>query len=230
MSTVTLVTGGSSGIGAATARRLLKQGHLVAITGRDPEKLAAFAADEGAGRVLITIPGDTADAADVQTAVRTTVQAWGRLDNIVVNAGFSIPGTLGDHTPEAMRAMLLTNVLGPALVVRESLPYLKDTRGRIVIVGSVAGIKNTPGNFYSVTKWAAHALAENTRLAVTGDGIGVTLIAPGKVDTPFWDHRGGTPAGPVLTAETVAESILFALNQPAGTDVNHIQLRPVGQV
>jgi NADP-dependent 3-hydroxy acid dehydrogenase YdfG len=230
MANVTLITGGSSGIGAATARRLLKEGHLVAVTGRDPDKLSDFAAEQDAGDRLITIPGDVSDHAHVQTAVKTTAQAWGRLDNVVANAGFSLPGSLADHMPEAMRAMLMTNVLGPALVIREALPHLKDSRGRIVIVGSVAGVKNTPGNFYSVTKWAAHALAENTRMAVTSDGVGVTLIAPGKVDTPFWEHRGGTPPGPALTAESIAESILFALNQPEGMDVNHILLRPIGQV
>ncbi|WP_327709231.1 SDR family oxidoreductase [Streptomyces sp. NBC_00464] len=229
MNNATLITGGSTGIGAATAQRLLKRGHRVAITGRDPEKLVAFANRQGAGADLMTLPGDTSDASDVQAAVTTTIQAFGRLDNVIINAGFSLPGALTDHTPEAMRAMVLTNVLGPALVVRATVPHLKDTRGRIVIIGSVAGVKHTPGNLYSVTKWAAHALAENTRMAVTGDGIGVTLIAPGKVDTPFWDSRGGTPPGPAMTAENIADSILFALDQPEGMDINHIQMRPIGQ-
>ncbi|MEE4490788.1 SDR family oxidoreductase [Streptomyces sp. BE230] len=229
MNNATLITGGSTGIGAATAQRLLKRGHRVAITGRDPEKLVAFANRQASGADLMTLPGDTSDPADVQAAVTTTIQAFGRLDNVIINAGFSLPGALTDHTPEAMRAMVLTNVLGPALVVRATVPHLKDTRGRIVIIGSVAGVKHTPGNLYSVTKWAAHALAENTRMAVTGDGIGVTLIAPGKVDTPFWDSRGGTPPGPAMTAENIADSILFALDQPEGMDINHIQMRPIGQ-
>ncbi|MER5222232.1 SDR family oxidoreductase [Streptomyces flaveus] len=230
MNTVTLITGGSTGIGAATARRLLKEGHKVAVTGRGPEKLTAFVDEQAAGTEVMALPGDTSDAADVQAAIDTTVQTWGRLDNVVINAGFSLPGTLTTHTPDEMRAMVLTNVLGPALVVRASLPHLKNTKGRIVILGSVAGVKYTPGNLYSVTKWAAHALAENTRMAVTNDGVGVTLIAPGKVDTPFWDSRGGMPEGPAMTAENIAESILFALNQPEGVDINHIQMRPIGQV
>ncbi|MCZ4101053.1 SDR family oxidoreductase [Streptomyces sp. H39-C1] len=228
MTPVTLITGGASGIGAATARLLIQQGHKVAITGRDSERLAAFRAPHD-GDNLMTLPGDTSEPADVDSAVRLTRQTWGRLDNVVVNAGFSLPGTLGDHTPEAMRMMVLTNVLGPALMVRACVPYLKETRGRILIVGSVAGVKNTPDNLYSVTKWAAHALAENTRLGVTEDGIGVTLLAPGKVDTPFWDNRGGTPEGPVMRAEDVAASILFALSQPEGVDINHLQIRPIGQ-
>jgi NADP-dependent 3-hydroxy acid dehydrogenase YdfG len=231
MEPATLITGGSTGIGAATARALLKQGHRVAVTGRDADKLAAFVASAGAGERLLTITGDASDAHDVASAVRRVVDAWGRLDNVIANAGFSLPGNLENHAPEDMRAMVLTNVLGPALLVRETLPHLRESKGRIVILGSVAGVRNTPGNLYSVTKWAAHALAENTRLLVGKDGVGVTVVAPGVVDTPFWDERGGTPeAAPAMTAEHIADTIVFAVNQPAGVDINHITLRPTGQL
>jgi NADP-dependent 3-hydroxy acid dehydrogenase YdfG len=231
MEPVTLITGGSSGIGAATARALLKQGHRVAITGRDADRLAAFATSAGAGNQLLTIPGDASDETHVAAAVSEVVDSWGRLDAVIANAGFSLPGTLENHDPADMRAMVLTNVLGPALLVRETLPHLRKSKGRIVIVGSVAGTRNTPGNLYSVTKWAAHALAENTRLLVAKDHVGVTLVAPGVVDTPFWDDRGGSPtAAPTLTAEQIAETILFALNQPEGVDINHLVTRPTGQV
>ncbi|WP_327636357.1 SDR family oxidoreductase [Kribbella sp. NBC_00482] len=231
MEPVTLITGGSSGIGAATARVLLKQGHRLAITGRDADRLAAFATSTGAGERLLTITGDAGDESHVAAAVRQVVDLWGRLDTVIANAGYSLPGTLEDHDPAAMRAMVLTNILGPALLVREALPHLRMSKGRIVIVGSVAGTRNTPGNLYSVTKWAAHALAENVRLLVAKDRVGVTLVAPGIVDTPFWDERGGSPAAaPTLTAEQVAEAILFAVNQPEGVDINHLVLRPAGQV
>ena len=235
MEPVTLITGGSSGIGAATARALLKQGHRVAVTGRDADKLAAFAAsadaDSASGDRLLTISGDAADANDVAATVRQVVDTWGRLDTVIANAGFSLPGTLEDHDPDAMRSMVLTNVLGPALLVRETLPHLRESKGRIVVVGSVAGIRNTPGNLYSVTKWAVHALVENVRLLVAKDRVGVTLVAPGVVDTPFWDERGGSPqAAPTLTAEQIAAAILFAVNQPEGVDVNQLVVRPTGQL
>ncbi|WP_405590309.1 SDR family oxidoreductase [Streptomyces sp. NBC_01092] len=231
MEPVTLITGGSTGIGAATASALLKQGHRVAVTGRDADRLAAFAASAGAGERLITLAGDASDEDHLASAVRQIVGSWGRLDTVIANAGFSLPGTLENHDPEAMRAMVLTNVLGPALLVRETLPHLRESKGRIVIVGSVAGVRNTPGNLYSVTKWAVHALAENTRLLVSKDGVGVTLVAPGVVDTPFWDKRGGTPqAAPVMTAEQIADVIVFAINQPEGVDINHLTMRPAGQV
>ncbi|MFD8706613.1 SDR family oxidoreductase [Kitasatospora sp. NPDC059648] len=231
MEPVTLITGGSTGIGAATARILLDHGHHVAVTGRDADKLAAFATSAGAGERLLTITGDTSDAHDVASAVRHVVDLWGRLDNVIANAGFSLPGNLESHAPEDMRAMVLTNVLGPALLVRETLPHLRESKGRIVIIGSVAGVRNTPGNLYSVTKWAAHALAENTRLLVGKDGVGVTVVAPGVVDTPFWAERGGTPdASPSMTPDQVADTIAFAIKQPAGVDINHITVRPTGQL
>lgn len=231
MERVTLITGGSTGIGAATARALLEQGHRVAVTGRNAGKLAAFAASAGAGERLLTITGDAANANDVAAAVRRVMDTWGRLDNVIASAGFSLPGNLESHAPDDMRDMVLTNVLGPALLVRETLPHLRESRGRIVIIGSVAGVRNTPGNLYSVTKWAAHALAENTRLLVGKDGVGVTVIAPGVVETPFWDERGGTPeAAPAMTAEQIADTIVFAVNQPAGVDINQITLRPTGQL
>lgn len=230
MGRVTLITGGSSGIGAATARALLEQGDLVAVTGRDADRLAAFAGSVDAGKELLTITGDAADENDVASAVRQVVDRWGRLDTVIANAGYSLPGTLEDHDPQAMRAMVLTNVLGPALLVREALSHLRESKGRIVVVGSVAGIRNTPGNLYSVTKWAAHALVENVRQLVAADHVGVTLVAPGVVDTPFWTERGGTPhAAPTLTAEQIATVIVFAVNQPEGVDVNQLVVRPSGQ-
>jgi len=116
-----------------------------------------------------------------------------------------------------------------ARAIQSGLPFPKTRR--IVFLGSVAGFKNTPGNMYSVTKWAATGLAENTRLLVTGDGIGVTLIAPGRVDTPFWSHRstGAAADGPSLTAEHIADTIVWALDQPASVDINTVLLRPIGQ-
>ncbi|WP_433543757.1 hypothetical protein ACQPZG_00610 (plasmid) [Streptomyces sp. CA-294286] len=89
----------------------------------------------------------------------------------------------------------------------------------------------TPGNPYSVTKWAAHALAENVRLLVGRDGVGVTVVGPGVVDTPFRDRRGGTPdAAPSMTPEQIADAVVFAVDQPAGVDIHRITLRPTGRV
>ncbi|MFD9545469.1 SDR family oxidoreductase [Streptomyces sp. NPDC060022] len=228
-SPVTLITGGGSGIGAATARRLLERGHRVAVTGRSEDRLSRFAEELGKPDALLTLTGDAADHEAVQSAVDATVDRFGRLDAVVANAGFATHDTLADGDPEAWREMVLTNVLGPALLIRAALPALKETRGRIVLVGSVAGFVHTPGNIYGATKWAVTGLAENTRRMVTGDGVGVTLVAPGRVETPFWDGLGSLPEGHLLTADQIADSIVWAMSRPEGVDVNNVIIRPIGQ-
>ncbi|MZE73899.1 SDR family oxidoreductase [Streptomyces sp. SID5789] len=226
---VALITGGGSGIGAAVARRLLDAGHRVAVTGRGEARLRAFAGELGDPEGLLTLAGDAADHTQVASAVEATLKEFGRLDTVVANAGFATHDTVAEGDPEGWTEMVLTNVLGPALLIRASIDALKQTRGRIVLVGSVAGFVNTPGNLYGATKWAVTGLAENTRREVTQWGVGVTLIAPGRVETPFWEATGGLPPGELLTADQIADSIVWATTQPAGVDVNTVVVRPLGQ-
>ncbi|MGK5627451.1 SDR family oxidoreductase [Streptomyces sp. URMC 123] len=229
-SPVTLITGGSSGIGAATARRLLADGHRVAVTGRAAERLEKFAQETGATPdTLVTLPGDAADHQAVAAAVSTTVETFGRLDTVVANAGYATHDSLADGDPAQWRDMVLTNVLGPALLIHYALPALKKSRGRIVLIGSVAGVVYTPGNIYGATKRAVTGLAENTRRMVTGDGVGVTLVASGRVETAFWDAAGGAPEDLNLTADQIADSVVWAIRQPTEVDVNTVVIRPVGQ-
>jgi NADP-dependent 3-hydroxy acid dehydrogenase YdfG len=227
-SPVTLITGGGSGIGAATARRLLDRGHRVTVTGRGEMRLRRFAQELGEPGRLLTIAGDAADWQAVRSAVEFTVKEFGRLDTVVANAGFATFDNLDDGDPVGWRDMVLTNVLGPALLIRAALPALKETRGRIVLVGSVAGFVHTPGNIYGATKFAVTGLAENTRLMVTGDGVGVTLINPGATETNFFDADGGPPDRALLTADQLASSIVWAITQPDGVDINTVTVRPVG--
>ncbi|MER7753763.1 SDR family oxidoreductase [Kitasatospora sp. NPDC097643] len=229
---VTLITGGATGIGASTTRRLLAAGHRVAVTGRDQARLDRFAAELDQADAVLPVAADTTDFEAVRAAVEATVKHFGRLDHVIANAGFSTHDNLADGDPEQWREMLLVNVLGPALLVKAALPALKENGGRIVLVGSTAGIKNTPGNMYSVSKTALTSLAENTRVLVTGAGVGVTLVAPGRVDTPFWSTHPdqAAPAGPVLTADHIADAIVWALGQPTGVDVNTVVVRPTGQL
>jgi NADP-dependent 3-hydroxy acid dehydrogenase YdfG len=224
-----LITGGGTGIGATTARRLLDRRHAVTITGRDGGRLEAFAKTAPDPSRVLGVAGDASDYAALTDAVARTVARFGRLDGVVANAGFSTFDDFENGDPEKWREMVLTNVLGPALLVKAALGALRASRGRIVFVGSVAGFKNTPGNMYSVTKWAVTGLAENTRMLVTADGVGVTLIAPGRVETPFWSGRSAKPEGPMLTAETIADTIVWALDQPPEVDVNTVVIRPTGQ-
>ncbi|MGZ0203149.1 SDR family oxidoreductase [Streptomyces sp. RM1] len=228
-SPVTLITGGGSGIGAAVARQLLDAGHRVTVTGRTEERLRDFADGMGNPEGLQTIVGDASSYDGIQIAVDRTLKAYGRLDTVVANAGIATHDSVAEGDPAGWTEMVLTNVLGPALLIRASVDALKETRGRIVLIGSVAGFVNTPGNLYGATKWAVTGLAENTRRQVTEFGIGVTLVAPGRVETPFWDGYGSLPPGHLLTAEQIADSVVWAIRQPAGVDVNTVVVRPLGQ-
>ncbi|AZM58965.1 MULTISPECIES: SDR family oxidoreductase [unclassified Streptomyces] len=226
---VTLITGGGTGIGAAVARRLLEAGQRVAVTGRGEARLRDFAKECGEPGTLLTIPGNAAVYEDVRSAVDTVLARFGRLDTVVANAGFATGDSVAEGDPTGWTDMVLTNVLGPALLIRASIDALKATRGRIVLVGSVAGFVPTPGNLYGATKYAVTGLAENVRRQVTEWGVGVTLIAPGRVETPFWDAVGSLPPGRLLTADRIADSVVWALEQPEGVDVNTVVVRPLGQ-
>ncbi|MFF7971459.1 SDR family NAD(P)-dependent oxidoreductase [Streptomyces sp. NPDC007905] len=228
-SPVALITGGGSGIGAAVARQLLDAGYRVTVTGRGERRLRDFAEGLGNPGELLTAVGSASAFDDVQHAVDRTLKAYGRLDTVVANAGFATHDSVADGDPAGWTEMVLTNVLGPALLVRASVDALKETRGRIVLIGSVAGFVNTPGNLYGATKWAVTGLAENTRRQVTEFGVGVTLVAPGRVETPFWDSYGSLPPGHLLTADQIADSVVWAIRQPAGVDVNTVVVRPLGQ-
>ncbi|MBZ6081829.1 SDR family oxidoreductase [Streptomyces olivaceus] len=222
-----LITGATSGIGAHTARLLLDHGHRVAVTGRDEGRLKAFLDEAGHPDRLLGLVADAADWQATESAVTRTVDRFGALDAAVANAGFMSGGSVGDGDPALWSPMVLTNVLGPALLAHAALPHLEATGGRLVLIGSVAGLKNSPGNLYSATKWATTGLAENLRLHATTRGVGVTLVNPGMIDTPFW-QGAGVPSF-ALPPQPVAEAVRFALDQPAGVDLNTLTVRPLGQ-
>lgn len=229
-----LITGGTSGIGAATARLLLARGHRVAVTGRDPGRLKAFLDELGSADQALGLVADAAYWDATNAAVAATVDRFGSLDAAVGNAGSASPdhfqpgstGAVADGDPALWAPMVLTNVLGPALLAKAALPHLERSGGRLVLIGSVAGVKNSPGNLYSATKWAVVGLAENLRLHATARGIGVTLVNPGMIDTGFW-HGAVPPIA--MSPDAVAETIAFALAQPAGVDLNTVTIRPIGQ-
>lgn len=225
-SSVALITGGGSGIGAATARLLLAQGYRVTVTGRGKQRLDEFAASVGNPAELMTLPGDASDWDAVSAAVESTVERFGQLNAAVACAGYATFDDIVTGDPKGWRDMVLTNVLGPALLIRAALAPLKKTKGRIVLIGSVAGVVYTPGNIYGATKWAITGMAENTRRSVTDNGVGVTLINPGATETNFFDAGGGLPDRAIMSADQIANAIVFAINQPHGVDVNTMTIRP----
>ncbi len=149
-----LITGGTSGVGAHTARSLLGRGHREAVTGRDETKLKTFLDASGPSDRLLGLVADAADWQATQSAVSRTVEHFGGLDAAVANAGFASGGLVGAGDPAQWPSMVLTNVLGPALLAHAALPHLESSGGRLVLIGSVVGLKNPPASLYSATKWA----------------------------------------------------------------------------
>ncbi|MDO9355670.1 MAG: SDR family oxidoreductase, partial [Solirubrobacteraceae bacterium] len=223
---VLLITGASSGIGAETARMAIARGRRVALAARSTDKLAALVEEFGGPDHAVAITTDVTDFASVEAAVGAAKDHFGRLDAVYANAGFGAERSfLGDDV-DHWREMVLTNVLGAAFTIRAALPTLYETDGvgHLLLTGSVAGRVNLPGSLYSVTKWAVHAMGESLRQEVDGK-VRVTTIAPGKVDTPFFDN----PVTDALQPEDIARAVLYALDQPAHVDVNEILLRPTKQ-
>jgi NADP-dependent 3-hydroxy acid dehydrogenase YdfG len=222
---VFLITGASSGIGAATARHARAQGWRLVLAARSSERLAALAEELGGAEHALSVRCDVTEWDDQQRMVEAALAAFGRIDAVFANAGFGGPRGFLSDTPEHWREMVLTNVYGAALTIRASIPALRDSRGHLLLTSSVAGRRVLPGSLYSCTKHAVTAMGEAARQDLHGSGIRVTLIEPGMVDTPFFDER---PAN-ALADEDIARGVLYAISQPAHVDVNEVLIRPIDQ-
>ncbi|WP_211474138.1 SDR family oxidoreductase [Collimonas humicola] len=221
------ITGGTSGIGAATARHAIAAGRNVFVTGRSEPRLQAFL-DSFQGEQRSRIFGEVVDAGSweqTESAVQACLQRWGRLDVAFANAGFSARGDLASGDPEKWREMLMTNVLGAALLIKATLPALTTTRGYFLFTGSTAGRKVYPGNLYTATKWAVTGLAESLRQQMVGSGVRVSVISPGHVDTPLWAERPDA----MMEADDVARAVMWILDQPDHVDVSEMIIRALGQ-
>jgi NADP-dependent 3-hydroxy acid dehydrogenase YdfG len=223
---VLLITGASSGIGAATARLAREQGWHVALAARSQDRLQALADELGGPEQTIAIRCDVTSWEDQQHMVATTLSAFGRLDASFANAGFGGPRGFLNDTPEHWREMVLTNVYGAALTIRASIPALRESRGHLLLTSSVAGRRVLPGSMYSCTKHAVTAMGEAARQDLNDTGVRVTLIEPGMTDTPFFEKP---PAENLLQDEDIARAVLYALSQPPHVDVNEIMIRPTAQ-
>lgn len=223
---VFLVTGASSGIGAATARAAASAGWRLVLAARSIDRLEQLAAELGGPRRAVAVECDVTEWADQQAAVMTSLEHFGRLDAAWANAGFGAERSFLGDTVEHWREMVLTNVYGAALTIRASLPPLREFRGHLLLTGSVAGRKAMPGSLYSATKHAVHAMAESVRLELDGSGVRVTVIAPGLVDTPFFAQ---VPLETPLQPEDVAAAVMYALSQPRHVDVSEVLVRPTAQ-
>jgi NADP-dependent 3-hydroxy acid dehydrogenase YdfG len=225
-SRVFLITGASTGIGAATARAAVAAGHRVVLAARSQDKLEALAGELGGGDAAVAVATDVTEWPDNEAAVQRALDAFGRLDVVFANAGFGAKRGWLEESPEQWRSMVLTNVLGAAYTVRAAIPALKEARGHVLLTGSIAGRRALPGSLYSATKFAVHAMGEAIRADLNDTGIRTTIIAPGMVETPFFDDK---PSIEALQPEDVAAAVMYATSQHPRVDVNEILVRPTAQ-
>ncbi len=223
---VLIITGASTGIGAATARAAGQAGYRVVLAARSADKLTALAEELGGDERARAVPTDVTRWEENEALVAAATGAFGRVDAVFANAGFGASRGWLEETPEHWRDMVLTNVLGAAYTVRAAIPPLKESRGHVFLTGSVAGRRALPGSLYSATKFAVHAMGEAIRADLDGTGIRTTIIAPGMVETPFFSEK---PSIEALQPKDVAAAIMYAIAQPRRVDVNEILVRPTAQ-
>ncbi len=223
---VLLITGASTGIGAASARMLAADGWRLVLAARSIEKLEELASELGGPDHAVAVECDVTEWADQQAAVTVALEHFGRIDAAWANAGTGAQRSFLGDSVDHWREMVLTNVFGAALTIRAALPGLKESKGHLLLTGSVAGRRPIVGSLYSATKHAVHAMGESARQELDGTGVRVTIIAPGVVDTPFFEKM---PLEAPLDPDDVARAVLYALSQPPDIDVNEILVRPTAQ-
>jgi NADP-dependent 3-hydroxy acid dehydrogenase YdfG len=222
---VFLITGASTGIGAATARLAAQEGYRVVLSARSDDKLARLAGELGGDERALAIKADVGVWEDNERLANMALDRFGRIDVVFANAGFGAQRSFLGDSPEHWRSMVLTNVLGVAYTIRATLDAVRERAGHMILTSSAAGRRAIQGSLYSATKHAVTAMGESLRQELNGTGARVTLIEPGGVDTPFFDN----PAEGRLQAEDVARIVMFAVGQPAHVDVNEILVRPTAQ-
>ncbi|MGW7414891.1 SDR family NAD(P)-dependent oxidoreductase [Streptomyces sp. NPDC054863] len=207
---VVIVTGGGTGIGAATARLLSAAGHQVVVSGRRPEPLRAVAEETGA----LAHPADTGDPEAVRGLVEAAVAAYGRIDGLVLNAGVGRGGGVGEISLEDWELVMRTNLTGPFLLLRAALPHLLEARGSVVAVASVSALRNGVGNAaYATSKAALLQLCRSVAVDYGARGVRANTVCPSWVRTDMADRRmarfadeAGLTAGEGSDGRTAADA------------------------
>ena len=234
---IALATGGSSGIGLATAKQFVAEGAYVFITGRRQANLDEAVKDIGPERAT-ALQGDSSKLADLDRIFAAIKEQKGRLDVVFANAGIGAFVPLGQITEEHFDAIYGTNVKGVVFTVQGALPLMSEG-GSIVINGSAASVKGTPAfSIYSSTKAAVRNLARSWALDLKGRGIRVNVVSPGVVPTPAYDTfgmskeqlegfvegmKGTIPLGRVGTTEEIAKTVVFLASEDSAF-VNAVEL------
>jgi NADP-dependent 3-hydroxy acid dehydrogenase YdfG len=245
--TAALVTGASSGIGAATAKALAAQGAAVALLARRADRLQDLKIEiESAGGTALVVPADVTDAEQVSTAVQRAVAGLGRLDTLVNNAGLIRMGAAAEAPLQDWDDLVAVNVQGVLYVTRAALPHLIDAaadspRGvaDLVTISSTAGWVARPGTaVYSLTKFGVNAFSEGLRQELLGKRVRVGVVGPGTVDTEMFTHLAApsreaferqTGDMVKLRPEDIADAVLFIVTRDRRVAVNHMLVRAAEQ-
>lgn len=222
MEKVLMVTGASSGIGLATALGAAKQGHKLVLTARREELLHDLVSEIGDDRA-IGIAADVSDYAQVSSVVDAGLQKFGQLDAVYANAGMGL-NTAGTEAgdPDEWRRMVDVNILGVLNTARATLPHLRKTTGHFLMTGSAAGRNTIKGSVYGASKWFVHGFAQNLAEEMKEWQGRCTVIAPGMVNTPFFDE----PKPDKLDPQDVADAVLYAINAEPRNSVREVYLMP----
>lgn len=237
---VVVITGASSGLGAATARALAARGARLALGARRADRLQTLAAELTAGGAQVLVRAtDVTDRAQVQALVDAAVEAYGRLDVIVNNAGLMPHSPLERLKVDDWDRMIDVNLKGVLYGIAAALPQMKAQKsGHVINVSSVAGHKVRPGSaVYAATKHAVRVISEGLRQEVKPYNIRSTIISPGAVQSELPDSITEPDIAEnvrriyeiAVPAETFANMVLFAMSQPDEVDVNEILFRPTRQ-
>lgn len=188
---VVIITGASSGIGAAAARAFGVAGARVVLAARDHAKLHEVAT--GVSGETLVVPTDVASRAAVEELVQRTIATWGRIDIVVNNAGVGLAAPVAVLEEEDLAAAMQVNLFGPLALTQAALPFLRRTGGQVIVVSSVVGLRALPYlGGYAATKAALDRLTESLRVELHGSGVAVTLVRPGSTKTEFSSRRLGT--------------------------------------
>jgi NAD(P)-dependent dehydrogenase (short-subunit alcohol dehydrogenase family) len=202
-----LITGGSSGIGLAIARMLRDEGYDLTLASRRPEKVAAAAKELGA----VAVAADVSDEAACERLVTEHRERFGRLDMLVNSAGIGVAGTVEQMSAKHLDLTIGVNLRGLFLVTKHAVPMLRESRGWIVNLASIAGTIPTPGlAAYGATKAAVISITRSLNEELDVDGVRAIAICPGFVDTPMADWTG-IPGDEMIQPEDCAEIVRMCL-------------------
>lgn len=221
MAKTLVITGASSGIGAATAKAASDAGWNVVLLARSTEKIEQLSDEIGEAALAITC--DVTNRDELSKAFGEAASQFGSINAVFANAGTGVsqPG-VENGDPDEWHDMIHVNILAVLYAAHTAIPHLKKTKGHFVVTGSKAGRDNMKGSVYSATKWFVHGFGENLAEEMREWGGRATVIAPGMVNTAFFDE----PKPDKLQPEDVASAVVFAISQPATSAVREIYLMP----